>query len=103
MSAQEEIKKFDSGRHALGLRCEQLGFRFSVRELDELYRDFILLEDNLKTVEDRHLLKLIETRHPPHMATVAAQSNVVYGPMERPRPFPPASEHEQQDDYLWGV
>ena len=27
-----------SGRHALGLRCEQLGFQFDRRELDEIYR-----------------------------------------------------------------
>ena len=93
-----------SGRHALGLRCEQLGFRFTVRELDELYREFILLADNLKTVEDRHILKLIETRHKLRMAAAAAQSSVAHGPLERPIPFPPASEHErEQDDYLWGV
>ena len=29
-----------SGRHALGLRCEQLGFQFDRRELDEIYRTF---------------------------------------------------------------
>jgi 2-isopropylmalate synthase len=94
-----------SGRHALGLRCEQLGFRFSLRELDEIYREFILLADNLKTVEDRHILKLIETRHKLHIPAAVAQSNVAHGPMEsRPMPFPSASEHErEQDDYLWGV
>ena len=93
-----------SGRHALGLRCEQLGFRFSVRELDEIYREFSSLADNLKTVEDRHILKLIETRHKLHMAVAVAQSSVAHGPLERPMPFPPASEHErEQDDYLWGV
>jgi 2-isopropylmalate synthase len=94
-----------SGRHALGLRCEQLGFRFSLRELDEIYREFILLADNLKSVEDRDILKLIETRHKLHMAAAVAQSNVAHGPMEsRPMPFPSASGHErEQDDYLWGV
>jgi 2-isopropylmalate synthase len=93
-----------SGRHALGLRCEQLGFRFNVRELDEIYREFIMLADNLKTVEDRHILKLIESSHKLHMAAAAVQANVAHGPLERPMPFPPASEHErEQDDYLWGV
>ena len=92
-----------SGRHALGLRCEQLGFRLNLRELDEIYREFIVLADNLKIVEDRHILKLIETSHKLHMAAAVAQSNV--GPAEsRSLPFPPATEHErEQDDYLWGV
>jgi 2-isopropylmalate synthase len=93
-----------SGRHALGLRCEQLGFHFSLRELDEIYREFISLADNLKTVEDRHILKLIEGRQKLHKAAAAAQSTVVHGPLDRPMPFPPASEHDrEQDDYLWGV
>jgi 2-isopropylmalate synthase len=48
-----------SGRHALGLRCEQLGFRFSRRELDEIYRRFVVLADKIKHVEERHLLELI--------------------------------------------
>src|SRR5262249_8627078 len=29
-----------SGRHALGLRCEELGFRLERRELDQVYRLF---------------------------------------------------------------
>ena len=32
-----------SGRHALGLRCEQLGYQFDRRELDEVYRRFVVL------------------------------------------------------------
>jgi 2-isopropylmalate synthase len=92
-----------SGRHALALRCEQLGFRFSLRELDELYREFMLLADNLKTVEDRHILKLIGTKH--KLAAAVAQSKSAPGSGEGwPMPFPSASEHErEQDDYLWGV
>jgi hypothetical protein len=63
-----------------------------------------LLADNLKTVEDRHILKLIEARHKLHKAATVAQTGVAHGPLERPIPFPPASEHErEQDDYLWGV
>ena len=34
-----------SGRHALGLRCEQLGYQFDRRELDEVYRRFVVLAD----------------------------------------------------------
>jgi 2-isopropylmalate synthase len=94
-----------SGRHALGLRCEQLGFRFSLRELDEIYREFIVLADNLKTVEDGLILRLIEDRHKLHMVGAAAQANVARRTGDaRPMPLPPVSEHErEQDDYLWGV
>ena len=53
-----------SGRHALGLRCEQLGFQFDRRELDEIYRRFVVLADKIKHVEEHHLLELIqETRN----------------------------------------
>ena len=112
-----------SGRHALALRCEQLGFQFSIRELDEIYRDFIVLADLVKTVEDRHVLELIRKRHqqPLYKSAAAAQSETAPGAgtadsrvfdrapgaqlanekgSEQPRLFP--AEHEQ-DDYLWGV
>src|SRR6202022_3693354 len=49
-----------SGRHALGLRCEQLGFQFDRRELDEIYRRFMVLADRIKKVQDSHLLELIQ-------------------------------------------
>ena len=49
-----------SGRHALGLRCEQLGCRFDRRELDEIYRRFVVLADKIKHVEEHHLLELIQ-------------------------------------------
>ncbi len=49
-----------SGRHALGLRCAQLGFQFDRRELDEIYRRFVVLADKIKHVEERHLLELIQ-------------------------------------------
>jgi 2-isopropylmalate synthase len=48
-----------SGRHALGLRCEQLGHQFDRHQLDELYRHFVVLADQIKHVEDVHLLELI--------------------------------------------
>jgi 2-isopropylmalate synthase len=48
-----------SGRHALGLRCAQLGFQFDRRELDEIYRRFVVLADKIKHVEEHHLLELI--------------------------------------------
>jgi len=49
-----------SGRHALGLRCEQLGFQFDRRELDEIYRRFVVLADKIKHVEEHHLQELIQ-------------------------------------------
>ena len=59
-----------SGRHALGLRCEQLGYQFDRRELDEVYRRFVVLADQIKHVADHHLLDLIrETRLAPRQAS----------------------------------
>ncbi len=53
-----------SGRHALGLRCAQLGYEFSRRDLDHVYKRFIALADRIKTVEDRHLLAIIREEMP---------------------------------------
>jgi len=58
-----------SGRHALGLRCEQLGFQFDRRELDEIYRRFVVLADKIKHVEEHHLLELISRRGVPAAAS----------------------------------
>jgi 2-isopropylmalate synthase len=49
-----------SGRHALALRCEQLGHQFERRELDEIYRKFVVLADRIKKIQDGHLLELIQ-------------------------------------------
>jgi 2-isopropylmalate synthase len=111
-----------SGRHALSLRCEQLGYHFERRELDEVYRKFVVLADQIKHVEDHHLLQLIREvrpvprRMPPShveavppavVAAVAGQSFHMPGPIER-RPLEmtlhSAQEHHgDQEDYLWGV
>jgi len=48
-----------SGRHALGLRCEQLGYEFTRRELDRIYKRFTALADEIKVVEDDHLHRII--------------------------------------------
>jgi 2-isopropylmalate synthase len=48
-----------SGRHALSIRCEQLGYQFDRSGLDDVYRRFVGLADNIKHVEDHHLLELI--------------------------------------------
>ena len=119
-----------SGRHALGLRCEQLGYQFDRRELDDLYRRFVALADRIKRVEDHHLLELIGTMKQPAQraltpevkarAIAAAAGTAVSN--DHPQPhlpsaFPPAAEislssvalnrvpehHGEQEDYLWGV
>jgi len=112
-----------SGRHALSLRCEQLGYQFERRELDEVYRRFVVLADQIKHVEDHHLLELIRESRPvlqrmPQghveaipstaiMATGGGQSYHVAAPLERhPLEITMHSlsdHHGEQEDYLWGV
>jgi 2-isopropylmalate synthase len=54
-----------SGRAALGARCAELGFAFDQRQdLDRIYRRFVTLADQIKTVEDRHLLSIIQEEFP---------------------------------------
>ena len=114
-----------SGRHALAIRCEQLGYQFDRRALDDIYRRFVRLADKIKHVEDHHLLELIRDTHKPAAsatplfeplpAAVAAAANA--SAQESPRPFPlapqtnafgvplpvPGDQHHDQEDYLWGV
>jgi 2-isopropylmalate synthase len=107
-----------SGRHALSLRCEQLGYQFERRELDEIYRRFVVLADRIKHVEDHHLVELIQgaqveaPRIPPAhvlpaVAAVAVNSYHTPGPVERhPLEMTLHSSHDhhgEQEDYLWGV
>ena len=116
-----------SGRHALGLRCEQLGFQFDRQQLDRIYRAFVVLADQIKQVEDHHLLKLIEsTLHavpaPAGVAIAAAAASAASGQKYgQPRatfavPHPVAKDfnipaltmhaaepHGEQEDYFWGV
>jgi len=119
-----------SGRHALGLRCEHLGFRLERHDLDQIYRQFLALADTAKTVEDGQILELIrkihtERSHPsvttesPHPSVISPGSAVSHS---HPSPAPilhlskdgggngaapsvalGAHENEQQEDYLWGV
>ena len=44
-----------SGRHAVAQKCEALGFAFTKRELDQVYRAMIALADNQKHVSDEEL------------------------------------------------
>jgi len=110
-----------SGRHALAIRCEQLGHQFDRRELDDLYKRFVALADRIKQVRDHHLLELIGStkaqsqslsfRNKAHAATASAgsESKPEHAVPVPPRTdFPPiaftsADHHGEQEDYLWGV
>ncbi len=122
-----------SGRHALGIRCEQLGYQFDRRALDDIYRRFVRLADKIKKVEDHHLLELIRDTHKPSGSATpliepipsakaaAVNASAVTAPAPEPvKPFPvgpqtnafgvplpahtdPHHEQTQQEDYLWGV
>jgi len=73
-----------SGRHALALRCEQLGHRFERRELDEVYRRFVVLADRIKKVQDSHLLELIQDVVSANFTRSGASS-------DQGKKFPPAT------------
>src|ERR1017187_10477621 len=84
-----------SGRHALAIRCEQLGYQFDRRALDDIYRRFVRLADKIKKVEDHHLLELIRDTHKPSGSAtpliepiVAAKSAVVNAPSLQAAPEP---------------
>jgi 2-isopropylmalate synthase len=113
-----------SGRHALGLHYERLGYQFESRELDDVYRRFVALADRIKQVDDRHLLELIGITKAPASITAATEKAcaaaasggaasvpVLPQPSKAmPKfdaahlPLTPLSEHHgEQEDYLWGV
>jgi 2-isopropylmalate synthase len=68
-----------SGRHALSIRCEQLGYQFDRRALDDIYRRFVRLADKIKHVEDRHLLELIRDTHKPSGSATPLIEPIVQG------------------------
>ncbi len=98
-----------SGRHALGLRCEELGFALQRHELDQLYRHFLELADRMKTVGDDHILELIPKleRKALHASAAGESHRTVFnaGGAAAPSVVSGTREHEndQQEDYLWGV
>jgi 2-isopropylmalate synthase len=113
-----------SGRHALAIRCEQLGYQFDRRALDDIYRRFVRLADKIKHVEDHHLLELIRDTHKPAgsatplfeplssaVSAAATASNpepvrpfpMAQQPNAFPLPLPAPDPHHDQEDYLWGV
>ena len=110
-----------SGRHALGLRCEELGFHLERRELDAIYRQFLALADRNKVIADAQILDLVRKHHSLRTAAVSSPSEggseplasqfplsyLAKGAHAHADPMLPrlAREHEgeQQEDYLWGV
>jgi hypothetical protein len=103
-----------SGRHALGLRCSELGFRIDGHVLEQVYADFLELADLVKVVGDHHIVELV-SRH--GHVRFDRKSNPDYG---LPLPYLPdvaldcgemdqlsspsqRNDSEQQEDYLWGV
>ena len=49
-----------SGRAALKHRLEAIGFTFSKSELNEIYAYFLVAADNVKQMNDEHLMELVE-------------------------------------------
>lgn len=104
-----------SGRHALGLRCEKLGFHLERRELDQVYRQFLALADRHKVVNDGQILELIRKARTSALSdrgSAFADNPIAPAPISAS----PARDHdavnpgmvtwhdsEQQEDYLWGV
>ena len=107
-----------SGRHALGIRCAQLGYQFDRRELDEIYKRFVALADRIKQVQDHHLLELIGTAREREKTVVPAESQArataasARASNKLKQPISDfhvssvrlaAKEHGEQEDSLWGV
>ena len=53
-----------SGRHALAMRYEELGYSLAPRELDRAYTNFTELADRKKRIYDQDLIALIAIRSP---------------------------------------
>ena len=117
-----------SGRHALGLRCEELGFQLNRRELDSVYRQFLSIADSPKAaVDDRQILGLISRGRSIRPSDPSTAPSDGPNRSDRNRSHEPVSSHfphlakndtpdldtvlllvrdndrEQQEDYLWGV
>jgi 2-isopropylmalate synthase len=118
-----------SGRHALALRCEQLGFPLERRELDAVYRQFVSLADSNKMIEDHQIVEMIRNQRSISRAqgalpladvgtpsqetgheSLATQFPLFYlakgvhaHPDRIPSRFVREHDGEQQEDYLWGV
>jgi 2-isopropylmalate synthase len=110
-----------SGRNALRVRYEKLGFTFERAQLDDVYRRFVALADKIKTIEDGHLLELVRDV-PSRTATIPdtagktaptwmapaskedAHSSQIEPASSKEKVHASHAGHEnEQEDYLWGV
>jgi 2-isopropylmalate synthase len=118
-----------SGRHALSLRCAALGYELDRRELDDVYRKFVVLADEIKTVQDHHLEAILRdisrTQRPalvkkPALAkssALAAATSTLGSASNGSKKgsrfttgnptvdvIPRSTDrHREHEDYLWGV
>ena len=68
-----------SGRHALGKRCEELGYSLSRAELNEVYQRFTELADRKKNVYDQDLLALMPARHRTQAPEAGSMASPAFG------------------------
>lgn len=100
-----------SGRHALGQHCEALGYHLDRRELDHVYRQFLALADDAKTVGDSSIVEILRAMRGGDVSAEITGSSqfpipstvakTAFGATNAKLIFP--HESEQQEDYLWGV
>ena len=100
-----------SGRHALAQHCEKLGHHLDRREVDHVYRQFLALADDTKTIEDSSILEIIRAMRQgdcsnelgamPELPAMSTDPKIAFGGTGANAIFP--HEGEQQEDYLWGV
>src|SRR5437870_6405385 len=76
--ANELVLGKHSGRHALGLRYEELGYPLNREELESAYHRFIELADRKKQIYDQDLISLVTAG-----STVLAESGVIAKDLER--------------------
>ena len=95
-----------SGRNALRVRCESLGFKFDSAQLDAVYCGFIELADKFKKIDDRHILEVIRKTQS-HALSIAGNTAAASPQQEENgQRINSSRETEQegaQEDYLWGV
>ena len=99
-----------SGRNGLGQRCEELGFRLDRRELDLVYRQFLVLADKTKIIEDPYIVEIITQIRRGDSPTDVTGSPIAVPPKAYGSALGASAaggmykhESEQQEDYLWGV
>jgi 2-isopropylmalate synthase len=61
VSANSLVLGKHSGRHALALRYEELGYPLTSKELDAVYAGFTALADRKKRIYDQDLISLLST------------------------------------------